>query len=208
MSLSDANGVGAGRRSPRRPRSAWKQVRGHGRKYHITRTLEWLTDAGCLAEKVEKRALIIRPGMPPGMARIGPTQDLFGCVDIVALSDVGVLLVQVCAWDGLSQHRKKIRETSFGGLNICEWVTMSDATLLLVAYRLMESTTGTARRWDRHVEWWSWRTDGTVQPNVWDITEIFDRRAKAARSEKAALARVLRREKIQPPLPTGGSSVD
>jgi Holliday junction resolvase len=63
------------------------------------RTVDWLRDLGYHAERVSRRG------------RFG-TSDLFGCVDIVALNDEGISLIQVTTKEGASARRKKIRDAN------------------------------------------------------------------------------------------------
>lgn len=151
-----------------------------GHSHHVGRTLEWFRKCGFIASKTEKRALIVRPGMPmyqgKRMALIGPSQDLFGVADIVAVPPAsypgrkGTWYVQVCAWTGLSSHRKKALEAklpvSLQAIPLKDsWVDApvlfvlerAGNRFLLVSYRFMKATPkkeGSAGRlfWQRNVE--------------------------------------------------------
>lgn len=62
------------------------------------RTCKWLESVGYKAERVSRRA------------RFGG-RDLFGCVDLVAVSPEAIILGQVTTKNGASARRKKIRES-------------------------------------------------------------------------------------------------
>lgn len=61
------------------------------------RTVKWLRDIGYHAERVSRRG------------RFGGG-DLFGCIDIVALNEEGIMLAQVTTKSGRYARRRKIRE--------------------------------------------------------------------------------------------------
>lgn len=66
------------------------------------RTVEHLTSLGYQAERVSRRG------------RYG-TRDLFGCVDLVAVSENGnLMLAQVTTQSGASHRRRKIRDAKIG----------------------------------------------------------------------------------------------
>ena len=134
-----------------------------GHAYHVGRTLEWFRDCGFLCAKTEKRALIIRPGMPRGMCMIGPSQDLFGVADVVAIPPAtypgrrGAWFVQVCARCGLGGHRRKALEAIVNDFRVLPFLEAAGNRFLIVNYAkesaLKKDGTPAARDvWQRRVE--------------------------------------------------------
>lgn len=140
-----------------------ERVPRRGHTHHVGRTLEWLRGRGFLVQKTEKRALIIRPGMPPGMAMIGPSQDLFGIADLVAVPPPayqgrrGTWYVQVCARGGGSAHRSKALAAVVDGIPVLPRLELAGCRFLIVNYQLGRTIPKGARKsgrliWERRVE--------------------------------------------------------
>ena len=134
-----------------------------GHTHHVGRTLEWFRKYGFLCAKTEKRALIIRPGMPKGMCMIGPSQDLFGVADVVAIPPAeyegrkGAWFVQVCARGGGSAHRKKALAAVLDSIPVLPRLEVSGNRFLIVNYQLGRTIPKKAGKvgrlvWKRRVE--------------------------------------------------------
>ena len=134
-----------------------------GHTHHVGRTLEWLRKCGFLCAKVEKRALIIRPGMPKGMGMVGPSQDLFGVADVVAIPPPeydgrrGTWYVQVCSWSGGSAHRKKALAAVVHEIPVLERIADAGNRFIIVNYRIgrtIPKKAGATGRllWERRIE--------------------------------------------------------
>lgn len=134
-----------------------------GHTHHVGRTLEWFRKYGFLVAKTEKRALIIRPGMPKGMCMIGPSQDLFGVADVVAIPPAeytgrkGTWFVQVCARGGGSAHRKKALAAVLDGIPVLPRLELAGCRFLIVNYELGRTIPKGGRKdgrliWTRRIE--------------------------------------------------------
>ncbi len=140
-----------------------EKVPRRGHTHHVGRTLQWFRKYGFLVAKVEKRALIIRPGMPKGMAMIGPSQDLFGVADVVAIPPAaytgrkGTWYVQVCARGGGSAHRTKALAGVLDGVSVLPRLEAAGNRFLIVNYELGRTIPKGTRKdgrliWTRRVE--------------------------------------------------------
>jgi hypothetical protein len=134
-----------------------------GHTHHVGRTLEWFRKYGFMVAKTEKRALVIRPGMPKGMGMIGPSQDLFGVADLVALPPAGyqgrkgTWFVQVCARGGGSAHRRKALDATVDRIAVLPRIEACGGRFLIVNYELGRTIPTKGRKdgrliWQRRVE--------------------------------------------------------
>jgi hypothetical protein len=106
---------------------------------NTSRTLEYLRSQGWDADRVEQ--------YNPYAGKFGQRKDLFGIIDIVALSEHGITGVQSCG-TSFSEHDKKILESPFA----LKWLEKKGA-LMLIGWRKVKLKRGKkAMRWSPRIK--------------------------------------------------------
>ncbi|HUX54284.1 MAG TPA: hypothetical protein VMV56_07715 [Williamwhitmania sp.] len=100
------------------------------------RTLKLIRARGWKADIVERWLNI--PGHPGG----GKRKDLFGIIDIIAMTGSGIVGVQSCG-SSFSEHDKKILQT----IESEDWIS-NGATLMLIGWRkILKNRKGKMKYW-------------------------------------------------------------
>ncbi len=109
----------------------------------LERTLAWLRAAGWVADKSEQWVSFGRRG--------GIRRDLFGFIDVVAVSIDGTLGVQVTDGAHLAEHREKIDACP----NVPPWVAAGNRVILVgwrqVVARNKDGSKSKRKRWSPRV---------------------------------------------------------
>ena len=106
---------------------------------NTSRTLEYLRSQGWEADKVEQ--------FNPYAGKFGQRKDLFGIIDIVALSEHGITGIQSCG-SSFSEHNNKILESPLA----LKWLEKG-GTLILIGWRKIKlKRGGKAMRWSPRIK--------------------------------------------------------
>ena len=113
---------------------------------NTSRTLEYLRSQGYLADKVEM-------WNPYSRTR----KDCFGCLDIMALGENGIIGVQSCG-QSFAAHDKKITQDPLVAPNALKWLECG-GRLLLIGWakrkRKLDKGWSKAEYWTPRLKWYS-----------------------------------------------------
>jgi len=106
---------------------------------NTSRTLEYIRSQGWDADKVEQ--------FNPYAGKFGKRKDLFGVIDIIALTDQGIMGIQSCG-QAFSEHNKKILDEPMA----LKWLEKGGA-LMLIGWRKIKLRRGSkAMRWSPRIK--------------------------------------------------------
>lgn len=105
---------------------------------NTSRTLRYIREQGWDADKVEQ--------FNPYAGRFGMRKDLFGIIDIVALTEKGIMGIQSCG-QAFAEHNRKIFENPMS----VRWLKCGGA-LMLIGWRKIKLHRGAkAMRWSPRI---------------------------------------------------------
>jgi len=106
---------------------------------NTSRTLEYIRSQGWEADKVEQ--------FNPYAGKFGKRKDLFGIIDIIALTDKGIMGIQSCG-QSFAEHDKKICEEPLA----LKWLEKGGSLLLIGWRKVKLKHGGKALRWQPRIK--------------------------------------------------------
>jgi len=109
---------------------------------NTSRTLEYIRNMGWEADKVEQ--------WNPYAGRYGQRKDLFGIIDIIALTDKGIMGIQSTG-QAFAEHNRKILSEPMG----LKWLEKGGSLMLIGWRKLKLKKGGKAMRWTPRIKEYS-----------------------------------------------------
>ena len=109
---------------------------------NTSRTLEYLRSQGWEADKVEQ--------FNPYAGKFGQRKDLFGIIDIVALTENGIAGIQSCG-QAFAEHDRKILESPLAA----RWIEKGGSLILIGWRKVKLKRGGKALRWSPRIKEYS-----------------------------------------------------
>ena len=106
---------------------------------NTSRTLRYLREQGWPADKVEQ--------FNPYAGKFGQRKDLFGIIDIIALTEKGIMGVQSCGSD-FAAHDRKILDSDM----MVSWLEAGGSLMLIGWRKIKLKKGGKALRWSPRIK--------------------------------------------------------
>ena len=114
---------------------------------NTSRTLTYIRSQGWDCDKVEQ--------FNPYAGKFGIRKDLFGIIDIIALTEKGIMGIQSCG-QAFAAHDRKILDSPMG----LKWIEKGGALMLIGWRKIKLRRGGKAMRWSPRIKHYSledWR---------------------------------------------------
>lgn len=109
---------------------------------NTSRTLRYLREQGWDADKVEQ--------FNPYAGKFGQRKDLFGIIDIIALTEHGITGVQSCGQD-YAAHDRKILDSDM----MVKWLEAGGKLMLIGWRKVKHKKGGKAMRWSPRIKYYT-----------------------------------------------------
>ena len=106
---------------------------------NTSRTLRYLREQGWDADKVEQ--------FNPYAGKFGQRKDLFGIIDIIALTEHGITGIQSCG-SSFAEHDRKILDSDM----TIKWLEAGGALILIGWRKIKLKKGGKAMRWSPRIK--------------------------------------------------------
>ena len=106
---------------------------------NTSRTLEYVRSQGWEADKVEQ--------FNPYAGKFGQRKDLFGFIDIIALTENGITGIQSCG-QSFAEHNRKILENPLA----LKWLQKNGNIVLIGWRKIKMKRGGKAKRWSPRIK--------------------------------------------------------
>ena len=127
---------------------------------NTSRTLRYLREQGWEADKVEQ--------FNPYAGKFGQRKDLFGIIDIIALSEHGITGVQSCG-QAFNEHHDTIMESD----NTVKWLSAGGALFLIGWRKVKLKRGGKAMRWSPRIRQYKVSEEVDVDSRAVDVIVDF-----------------------------------